>query len=152
MTRSGCGELVDRVRFAFAASEQQSGDATIAKFPDRSIQDEVMQVHQRHEDHEALDKIVTKEAAREPGTRHEKRDSADYQYRVIAPGAERRDRGTFPTCVVSRHPEILRAMHECQGAGTEVARGKLKSAEMSEQRRGGEPAQLRDRKRCGSDE
>ena len=51
--------------------QQHGGDARIAEFPERAVEDEMMEIHKRSEGEKAGDKISVKDTADDPRTGNE---------------------------------------------------------------------------------
>ena len=67
--------------FFLAATDQQPGDARIAQFPQRAIEDEMVDVYDRSENQEAGGEVVMQYAADDPRPGNEERDAAGDEVR-----------------------------------------------------------------------
>jgi hypothetical protein len=144
---------VDRIGGGRGAADEETGNAAVAELPDGAIEDEVVQIHQRHEDHETLHEVVAKEAARDPWAGDEEREATHDENRIVALEAKRRRAvGCIAARVVARDPEVLRAVHEGQCTGAEIARGQIEATPGAEQGRSDKPQELRERQRGGTGE
>src|SRR6476660_5694997 len=98
--------------------KQEICDAAVAKLPDRSIQNEVVEIHQRGKDEEAAGEIEVEDVAGDPGAGNEECNAAGDEHSEISertPILPAFGAG-FPAGVVAGDPEILSGVHHRQHA------------------------------------
>src|SRR5215472_11421570 len=125
--------------------DEQRCNTAIAQLPDCTIQNEVMDVHQRSEDQKALREIEVKDMRNDPRSRNEERDATRDQNSkipdrtpVLAPLGVRLSPG-----VVTRDPQILCGVHYCEHSHAVAVLGNVKSLSKSQCGRQQKPDKLR---------
>src|SRR5882762_5176799 len=70
----GAGSRFGGGRDALLGVQQKGCDAPVAELPDRSVENEVMEVHERGKDQKAGCEVVMKHIAGQPGSGYKQRD------------------------------------------------------------------------------
>src|ERR1700732_3515426 len=98
-------------RFLLGVQEQCS-DARIAQFPHGTVQNKVVNIYERREGEKARGKISVKNAADDPRSWDEERDSAGNQSDKITGKRPTRvaSRTGLLFLVIARNPQVLRGM------------------------------------------
>src|SRR5271154_5132659 len=104
-------------RFSVAV-HQQRNNARIAQFPERAVEEKMVDVYHRRKDQKARGEIEVKNSAHDPRTRNEQCDTARGQYQKIAshsPGAPGSG-ARFAALIVACNPDVLGRMQDSQNS------------------------------------